>query len=275
VTIVFSQEDVDLLLKNGLESYRDGKLKESMTYFDKVLEIEPNNLDALNNKGGLLNTLGDFSEAIVYFDRVLEIEPNHVRALVNKGSTLGSLGKFDEAIFSLERALEIDPENIDALSNKAAVFVDQEQHYDAITIFHDLLKIDPDNEIAKEYLPKAKVGLGYAKVEGFAEFILRNEQGQLITYFKSPYLAVLNHDLGLDYINSFRVIGNIFVNNTHYDVLQKAYFGMYERETVFASTMPYNKADPDLHLMYSPNWGFPVEKGDTLDLLYTIYKPIP
>ncbi len=274
VTIVFSEDDVDLLLKNGLESYRDGKLEESMAYFDKVLKIEPNNLDALNNKGGLLNTQGDFYEALVYFDRVLEIEPNYVRALVNKGSTLGSLGKFDEAIFSLERALEIDPENIDALSNKAAVFVDQEQHYDAITIFHNLLKIDPDNEIAKEYLPKAKSGLGYGRVDGFAEFVLRNEEGQLITYFKSPYLAVLNHDLGLDYINSFRVIGNIFVNNTHYDVLQKEFFGTYERETVFARTIAYNAEDPDIHLMYSPNWGFPVEIGDTIDLLYTIYKPI-
>ena len=275
VTIVYSQEDVNMFFEKGKESYIAGNPEEAISYFEKVLEIEPNHVDALNNIGAILITLGKHEEAIPFFDQVLAIEPNHVGALSNKGSALGSLGEFDDSMLNLNRALEIDPENIDALSNKAAVFVDQEQHYDAITIFHNLLKIDPDNEIAKEYLPKAKVGLGYAKVEGFAEFILRNEQGQLITYFKSPYLAVLNHDLGLDYINSFRVIGNIFVNNTHYDVLQKSFFGTYKRETVFATTMPYNKADPDIHLMYSPNWGFPVEKGDTIDLLYTIYKPIP
>jgi len=253
---------------------KNGNFEEAISYFEKVLEIEPNHLDALNNIGGLLSTLGKHNEAIFYFDTIIEIEPNYVRALVNKGSALGSLGKFDEAIFYLERALEIDPENIDALSNKAAVFVDQGEHYDAITIFHDLLKIDPDNEIAKDYLPKAKGGLGYGRVEGFAEFVLRNEEGQLITYFKSPYLAVLNHDLGLDYVDSFRVMGNIFVNNTHYEVLQKAYIGTYEQETVFARTVAFNAEDPDIHLMYSPNWGFPVEKGDTIDLLYTIYKPI-
>jgi len=273
VTIVYS-EDVDLLLKNGLESYLDGKLEESMAYFDKVLEIEPNNLDALNNKGGLLNTLGDFSEAIVYFDRVLEIEPNHVRALVNKGSTLGSLGKFDEAIFSLDRALEIDPENIDALSNKAAVFVDQENHYDAITIFHNLLKIDPNNEIAIEYLPKAKSGLGYVTVKGFNEFILRNEQGQLITYFKSPYVAVLNHEIGRDFVNSWLVAQEISLNGTNYQVLQRSYNQLYATDTVFSRTVVFNEENPTLKLIFAPNWGFPINKGDTINLLYTIFKPI-
>ena len=171
---VFAEEDANMLFEKGKESYMAGNSEEAISYFEKVLQIEPNHVDALNNIGAILITLDKHEEAIPFFDQVLAIEPNHVGGLSNKGSALGSLGEFDDSMLNLNRALEIEPNHIDALSNKAAVFVDQEQHYDAITIFHNLLKIDPDNEIAKEYLPKAKVVLGYAKVEVFTEFILRN-----------------------------------------------------------------------------------------------------
>ena len=145
VTIAYSQEDVDLLMKKGLESYQNGTYNESFSYFEKILEIEPNHLDALNNIGGLHSTLGKHDEAITYFDRVLEIEPNSVGTLVNKGSSLGSLGEYDDAIFYLDKALEIEPNNTNALINKATVLVDQGNLDDAIFFLDIVLENEPKN----------------------------------------------------------------------------------------------------------------------------------
>jgi len=263
VTIVYSEEDADLLFEKGIESYRNGNLDEAISFFDRVLEIEPDHLDALTNKGGLLSTFGKHKEAISYFDRVLEIEPNRVGTLVNKASALGSLGEFDEAFFYLDRALEIEPNNINALTNKAAVFVDQENYYDAITYFHKVLEVDPGNEIAEEFIPLAKRYLGYSVVKGFKEFILRDHQGTLISYFKSPYIAVLDHELGWDFVNSWPVTEEISFNNTDYKVHQRAYYNEFKDDTIFASTVVYYDVDPDLRLIYSPNWGFPMKKNET------------
>jgi len=274
MTIVYSEEDVDLLFEKGIESYRNGNHDEAISYFDRVLEIEPDNLDALTNKGGLLSALEKHEEAIPYFDRVLDIESNHVSALVNKASALGSLGEFDDAIFNLDRALEIEPKNINALTNKAAVLIDQDNYYDAISYFHKILEVDPGNEIAEEFIPLAKRYLGYSVVKGFKEFILRDHQGTLISYFKSPYLAVLDHELGWNFVNSWSVIENISFNNTDYQVKQRSYFNEFRNDTIFASTVVYYDVDPDLRLIYSPNWGFPMKKNETAVLLYTYYKPI-
>ena len=308
VTIAYSQEDVDLLLEKGLESYRNGTYYEAISYFEKVLEVEPDNLRALNYKGGSLVPLGKHDEAISYFDRVLEIEPNYVSSLVNKGSVLASLGDFDDAIFYLDKALDIEPNNIDALSNKAAVLVEQGKHdeainlldkaleiepnnidvlsnratislitgnaVDVITFYHKILEIDPNHELAKEFIPIARQSVGYLTGKGFTEFTIRDAQGVLITHFKKPYIAVLNHQIGIDFVNSWDVTQEISLDDAKYQVLQRAYTYEYQQETVFAGNLIYYDVDPSLRLIYSPNWGFPVLNGDIMTVVYTLYKPI-
>ncbi len=59
-----------------------------LRYFDKALEIDPDNTAALNNKGLALAKLGRDDESIAYFDKALEIDPNDAYSLNNKKSTL-------------------------------------------------------------------------------------------------------------------------------------------------------------------------------------------
>jgi tetratricopeptide (TPR) repeat protein len=53
----------------GLALGHLGQYKEAITYFDKVLSVEPNSTDALNNKGLTLDHLGKHEEAITYYDK--------------------------------------------------------------------------------------------------------------------------------------------------------------------------------------------------------------
>ena len=55
----------------------------------KYVDIDPNNVDALNNKGIILANQGNYTGAMDYFDKVLAIEPKNVGALINKGIILG------------------------------------------------------------------------------------------------------------------------------------------------------------------------------------------
>ena len=52
----------------------------------------------LNNKGLSLNSIGKFNESITYFDKVLAIDPNNTIALTQKANAFGGLGKYPEAI---------------------------------------------------------------------------------------------------------------------------------------------------------------------------------
>ena len=83
--------DIEVLFDQGNALYDLGQDQEAITYYDKVLEIDPNHVRALNSKGLALYHLGQDQEAITYYDKVLEINPNHVNALNNKGLALGNL----------------------------------------------------------------------------------------------------------------------------------------------------------------------------------------
>ena len=76
-----------------------------MQYIDKVLQIEPDNLYALTNKGLVLAQFGRQQEALEYYDRALSIDANYTLALLNRGATLGELGRYEEAIEYFDEAL--------------------------------------------------------------------------------------------------------------------------------------------------------------------------
>jgi tetratricopeptide (TPR) repeat protein len=65
----------------------------------------------LNNKGISLNSIGKFNESITYFDKVLAIDPSNTIALTQKANAFGGLGKYPEAITYYDKVLAIDPKN--------------------------------------------------------------------------------------------------------------------------------------------------------------------
>src|SRR5215469_16700062 len=76
-------------------------------YYDKILAIDPHNVNALTNKGATLYDLGKYHDAIVSYDKALAINPNDVDAINNKANALGKLGKNLEAIQLYQRAIKI------------------------------------------------------------------------------------------------------------------------------------------------------------------------
>ena len=66
---VFAQTSVNDLIDKGIEVVTQGKygeqpIREAIIYYDKALEIDPNNLDALHLKAGALKSLDLNNETI-------------------------------------------------------------------------------------------------------------------------------------------------------------------------------------------------------------------
>ena len=60
---------------------------------DKALEVDPNAMDALSNKGDALYDLERYDEAIQYYDKAQAIDPNEIYALESKNTALKELDK--------------------------------------------------------------------------------------------------------------------------------------------------------------------------------------
>ncbi len=118
-TGVMAQEEVSILLGKNVKEWHaisaalisEGRHDESIKYYDKILEINPNDQKALLNKGSVFVELERFEEAIVQYNKILELNPNNVKALASKGIALSWLEKYDEALFVLDKALSLEPNN--------------------------------------------------------------------------------------------------------------------------------------------------------------------
>ena len=115
----------------------NGKYEESIKYYDKILEINPNDVNALLNKGSIFIELDKFDESIKHYDKILEINPNDVNALASKGIALSHLHKYSEAIIAIDKALLIEPNN-EIIKKKKANFLSKAPTVSAYDSIYDI-----------------------------------------------------------------------------------------------------------------------------------------
>lgn len=69
------------------------KFEESLFYFNKALELDPNNFYILHSKGYALENLGKYQEALKYYDKVLNVNPGDENGLKGRESVLKKIEK--------------------------------------------------------------------------------------------------------------------------------------------------------------------------------------
>ena len=120
----------------------DGRA-DGLACFDRVLELDPGNLRALQNRGALLVMLNREEEALTCFEKVLEGKPDDHRALFCKGYVLDRLGRYGDAVEYFDRALGMVPGHHDVLDKKGHALAWLEKYEEALGCFEKLCATNP------------------------------------------------------------------------------------------------------------------------------------
>ena len=141
---------------------QSGEADEGIHFFNKVLQINPNHVDALNALGVALLKQGKGDEGIKYFYKVLLINPDHVSANNNLGLCLSKKGKFDEAIQYYNKALKTDPNDAETHNNFGYTLVSQGKLDEAIKHFSEAVRLVPVyvqalNNLGNAFLEQGKL----------------------------------------------------------------------------------------------------------------------
>jgi tetratricopeptide (TPR) repeat protein len=159
--LAVSQDDMtNYWMKQGYDSYHNGSLERARECYDKVIEMNPQFVEAYYMRGmsTLLDSKQDPEESIRYFDKVLEMNPSDDRAFSNKGLAFAYLGKLDQAMKLVNKALEINPSNADAMNNKGVVYYYENELDEAMKCFDKAMLLDTKKEfIGDIYFNKAVV----------------------------------------------------------------------------------------------------------------------
>ncbi len=141
------------MINKGLALYKLGKYENAIEHYDMALAIDPDNADALNNKGNALASfVGQIKSATYYGTTPKQNSPTLIYVMDTNSRIISTsdLGNFQTAIENYDKGLAKDPNNIKLLANKGQTLFRAEKYSEAIQVLDKGLVVDP-NDVSSNY----------------------------------------------------------------------------------------------------------------------------
>ncbi len=221
-----------------------------------------------------------YEEAIKYYDKILEINPNDEKALLNKGSVLIELDRIEEAIKYYERIIEINPNNVKALASKGIALAHLQEYNDALVMIDKALLLDPDNEIVKgkkaNFLSGAPTIPAHDSVyEIKFRITVRDSSGSLISVSESTNTRYLPYEITDEiFAKGFDSKDTVMIDGTLYERVKKfeGAASVDDRSGMFSITTTLDGWMIDVFQAFTPM--IIIEKDDVATIEWTILKEI-
>jgi hypothetical protein len=138
------QDQIALLIAQGLDLHQQGKFYEAKAIYENVLAIKTNHFDALLLLGTILAQTNEFTKAVDFLTTALKINPNHAVCYSNRGNALKELKRLDEALASYNKAISIQPDYAEAYSNRGNALKELKRLDEALASYDKAIGIKPD-----------------------------------------------------------------------------------------------------------------------------------
>ena len=139
---------IEEIFSLALQNQQKNNFKEALNFYNQVLEIDPNNLNARINLGVLFKELGDNKKAKNCFEKVIEINANYVDAHYNLGNILKDLKEYQKAIDCYEKVIKLNRDYVNAHYNLGAIFIELGQYQKAKDCFEKAIEINPNHTMS-------------------------------------------------------------------------------------------------------------------------------
>jgi tetratricopeptide (TPR) repeat protein len=116
VTVIRMTAAIDTAsdLDAGLAHHEAGRLAEAESLYRKILAYDPDDADALNLLGVILQDSGDVIQSLAVLSRAVAIDPTFSEALVNLARVQSAVGDPEAAKRSAQRAIDLHPDLAEA-----------------------------------------------------------------------------------------------------------------------------------------------------------------
>ena len=136
--------DTDVYYERAVNALENQRINNAIVLYDKVLEIDPEHVDSLFDKGRILVYLNQTEEGMSLVDDALSIQPKNVKILNYKANWLAKNGNLDEALTYSEIALKVNPDDVTSLTNKGDWLAKNGNQDEAISYYEKALKTNPN-----------------------------------------------------------------------------------------------------------------------------------
>ncbi len=143
--VVIGQRVIDFtrLMKSGFIFSQSGDSLRARDQYQKALELQPFDVDALYNLGNCYAEEKNFPEAIRYYQKVLAIRSYDTDALFNLARVYELANTPAQAIETYQQLLLVKPSEYNAHLKLAAIYRSQKNCKQAIIHYEQAVKINP------------------------------------------------------------------------------------------------------------------------------------
>jgi predicted O-linked N-acetylglucosamine transferase (SPINDLY family) len=140
------------LLQQGVAAHSEGRREDAGECYRAVLQLQPENPDALNLLGVLVCDAGRPGEAVSLIRRAVEAKGSVPAYHMNLGVALRDAGHPQESIASLQHAIRLDPGLADAHYALGRALIEVKRHAGAEARFRHTLAMSPGHVDAQKAL---------------------------------------------------------------------------------------------------------------------------
>lgn len=160
--------------------YRQGRLDDAEALCRRTLKADPKHVPALHLLGVIGLRKRDPAAAVEAFGRLLKLQPDSPDVLNNQAMALFDIGRRDEALASLDRALALRPDYREALNNRAGLLDALRRFNEAAATYARLWALAPDQPQVLGSLMQSRMNAcdwtDYDKIS--AELVARTARGE-------------------------------------------------------------------------------------------------
>ena len=201
-------ENADALHLLGLLSHQFGKSTVAITLVKRALEIVPNQLNYLWNLANIFRESDEFHQAIDIYHYIIQLQPRSASAYYELGVTLQKIGQLHKAVLAYQKAIDIHPDDSQMYVHLAVVLLKLKKFGKAIRACQRAIQISSENFLAYNIL-----GNIYKELNRFEESIRAYRQVLKI----HPKLA-----------ETYSNLGDVFQESNRFDEAIQAYLQAIE-----------------------------------------------
>jgi len=113
----FSKVTIDELLQRALQYHNAFKVNQAVGFYEKILQISPENPHAIHYLGVAYHQLDQHDLALKFLEMAVSLKPDSSETFNHYGSALLKVQNFEAAEAAFRQALKLNPSNAEALFN--------------------------------------------------------------------------------------------------------------------------------------------------------------
>jgi tetratricopeptide (TPR) repeat protein len=144
-SIKINPNDADALYNRGKTFYNLGRISEALSDYDRAIEFDSNLTDASIDKIYALASMGNYSEAIKCSDKLIPNDPDNPRIFYQRGLIYSIKKDNNLALDNFNRAIKLNPKYVNSLQGRAIVLNRLKNYSEALRSVEEGINLSPDS----------------------------------------------------------------------------------------------------------------------------------